>query len=285
VGIALGLAAAVCWGCADVVAATSSRRVGPLHVALGLHILSLVALAAAVAAIGGFGEMSGEEVPIFVGLGVLGALSYLMFYRALQIGPISIVSPIVSAYAAPLVVLAVLILDESLATGEIVAIVVVISGALLASADPRAIRATERIAVLGLVLALLTTLSLSGFTFGVSYYTQEYGLIAPFFVARAFTLVFLFAAAARDSAWKLTDRGPRLVALMALLAALDMAGYFAFNVGVRHADTSIVGTATAPYAVIPILVGVLAFRERPVPTQWLGIALVIGGLVLLGLAG
>ena len=123
---------------------------GPLQVTLGLHILSLVALAAAVATIGGFGEMSGDEVPMFVGLGVLGALSYLMFYRALQIGPISIVSPIVSAFAAPLVVLAVLILDESLATGEIVAIVVVISGALLASADPRAIQATERIAVLGL---------------------------------------------------------------------------------------------------------------------------------------
>jgi drug/metabolite transporter (DMT)-like permease len=284
VGIALGLTAAVCWGCADVVAATTSRRVGPLQVALGLHVLSLIALAIATAVAGGLNQISGTEWPIFVGLGVLGALSYLMFYRALQIGPISIVSPIVSAYAAPLVVLAVLILDESLAAGEIVAIVVVISGALLASADLRAIRATERIAALGLLLALLTTLSLSGFTFGVSYYTQEYGLIAPFFVARAFTFVFLLAAAAADSSWKLTDLGPRLVALMALLAALDMAGYFAFNVGVRHADTSIVGTATAPYAVIPILVGVLAFRERPGPTQWLGIGLVIGGLVLLGLA-
>ena len=106
-------------------------------------------------------------------------------------------------------------------------------------------------------------MSLSGFTFGVSYYAQEYGLVAPFFVARAFTLMFLLAAATGNSGWKLTDREPRLVALMALLAALDMAGYFAFNVGVRHADTSIVGTSTAPYAVIPILVGVLASGSVP----------------------
>lgn len=283
-GIALGLAAALCWGSADVVAAMSSRRVGSFQVAVSFHVLSLIALAVATA-VSGLGGLPAAELPLFVGLGVLGALSYLMFYRALQIGPISIVSPIVSAYAAPLVVLAVLILEESLDAEQILSVAVVIGGALLASADLRAIRSTERIAAIGVVLALLTALSLAGFTFGVSYYTERYGLVAPFFVARAFTLVFLLLGTARSPVWPLADRSPRVLGLLALLAALDMGGYFAFNVGVRHADTSIVGTATAPYAVIPILAGVLALGERPAPTQWLGIALVIGGLVVLGLAG
>jgi drug/metabolite transporter (DMT)-like permease len=58
-----------------------------------------------------------------------------------------------------------------------------------------------------------------------------------------------------------------------------------FNVGVRHAATSIVATASAPYAVVPIVMGVSLLRERPTPVQWSGVALVIGGLVTLGLAG
>ena len=42
-------------------------------------------------------------------------------------------------------------------------------------------------------------------------------------------------------------------------------------------------TAAAPYAVVPIVAGVFLLHERPRATQWAGIALVIAGLVLLGL--
>lgn len=41
--------------------------------------------------------------------------------------------------------------------------------------------------------------------------------------------------------------------------------------------------ASAPYAVMPMVAGVLLFRERPPPLQWLGVTAVIGGVLLLGL--
>jgi drug/metabolite transporter (DMT)-like permease len=44
-----------------------------------------------------------------------------------------------------------------------------------------------------------------------------------------------------------------------------------------------VATAAAPYAVVPIVAGVALLHERPRVTQWAGIALVIAGLILLGL--
>ncbi len=71
--------------------------------------------------------------------------------------------------------------------------------------------------------------------------------------------------------------------MIALIAVVDTLGYVAFNFGVRHADTSVVATAAAPYSVVPIVAGVLLLHERPRATQWAGIALVIAGLVLLGL--
>ena len=58
--------------------------------------------------------MSRSDLGWFVFVGAAGWLSYLAFYRALAIGPISIVSPIVSAYAAVTVICAVLIGGESL---------------------------------------------------------------------------------------------------------------------------------------------------------------------------
>jgi drug/metabolite transporter (DMT)-like permease len=67
------------------------------------------------------------------------------------------------------------------------------------------------------------------------------------------------------------------------IAVVDTLGYVAFNVGVRHEDTSVVATAAAPYAVVPIVAGVMLLRERPRATQWTGIGLVLAGLILLGL--
>jgi drug/metabolite transporter (DMT)-like permease len=44
----------------------------------------------------------------------------------------------------------------------------------------------------------------------------------------------------------------------------------------------VVAAASAPYATVPIVMGVSLFGERPTPTQWLGVGLVIAGVVVLG---
>jgi drug/metabolite transporter (DMT)-like permease len=62
-------------------------------------------------------------------------LSYLAFYRALAIGPISLLSPIASGYSAVTVVLAVLIAGERLSAVEAGAVLVTIAGVIVVSAD------------------------------------------------------------------------------------------------------------------------------------------------------
>ena len=52
--------------------------------------------------------------------------------------------------------------------------------------------------------------------------------------------------------------------MIVFIAVVDTVGYVAFNFGVRHAETTIVATAAAPYSVVPIALGVLLMHERPV---------------------
>ena len=129
----------------------------------------------------------------FVGIGAVGWVSYLTFYGALAIGPISVLSPIVSGYAAVTVLLAVLFAGNSLSGLQAVAVGITIAGAMLASADVRAIVHTklQRRSVLGFVLALCAMALLGAFVFGVSYYRAQLGWLAPIFLARAFATVFL----------------------------------------------------------------------------------------------
>jgi drug/metabolite transporter (DMT)-like permease len=284
VGILLGLTAALSWGLADYFAALASRRTGSFRVVLGFHLAAMVFLTALLVATGeGLSDVSGADLAWFAFLGVLGGVSYLAFYQALAIGPISIVSPIVSAYAAVTVVCAVVIGGERLAGGETAAIVVVILGVLLASSDLAQMRHLERVALLGILLALATAVVIGAFVYGVAYFSEEYGWLVPIFLARGFSTLFLVLVSLRGGEWRFEDRSPRLLATIVGIAVVDTLGYVAFNFGVRHEDTSVVATAAAPYAVVPIVAGVMMLHERPRATQWAGIGLVIAGLVLLGL--
>lgn len=283
-GLTFGLGAALCWGFADFFAAVASRRIGALRVVLAFHVVAMVVLIALAIALGALSEVTGSDVLPFVAIGAVGWLSYLAFYAALAIGPISVVSPIVSGYAAVTVLLAVVIIGERLSTLATAAVVVTIGGVMLASADVRGVLSETLAprAVGGLLLALVAMALFGGFVFGIAYYQGELGWLAPIVLGRGFTLLFLLGHAGATRQVSLPERTPALLWTIVFLALVDTGGYVLFNVGAGVADTAIVAAASAPYALVPIVMGVLLLAERPSRTQWLGVVLVVAGIVALG---
>ncbi len=288
-GVALGLGAALLWGFADYFAAVASRSLGALRVVLGFHLAALIPLTVLVLATDGLARVSLTQVALLALVGAFGWVSYLAFYGALAIGPISVLSPIVSGYAAVTVLLAVVITGNHLSAAQAVAVATTIAGAMVASADVRAVARAklERRSALGFVLALVAMGLLGAFVFGVSYYRQRIGWLGPIFLARGFAAVFLLghvlARGERSPSDTAAMHGPKVpIAVLALLALLDTGGYVCFNLGVGHASTAIVAAASAPYATVPIAMGVSFFGERPTRTQWLGVGLVVVGVIVLG---
>ena len=283
-GILFGLGAATTWGCADYVAASAGRRVGSVRVVLGFHVVATAILALLVLTSGSLSNVTAGDLPFFALVGAVGWGSYVCFYRALAIGPISILSPIVSGYAAVTAILAVVFLGERLSGAETVAVMVSFTGVGLASSGLRRVFSIERVDAHGLLFALAAMVLLGGFVLGVSVKTDELGFLAPVFLARLAATVFVVLTALRGGRWRFPDRAPHVIGAIVLLAFLDTAGYVSFNLGTERSDTAIVAAASAPYAVIPVVAGVLFLHERPTPVQWAGIGLVIVGLVLLGIA-
>ncbi|MGI9183536.1 MAG: EamA family transporter [Solirubrobacteraceae bacterium] len=291
-GVALGLGAALAWGLADYFAAVASRDLGALRVVLGFHVAALIPLTALVLATDALDPVSGTQIATLVGVGAVGWVSYLAFYGALEIGPISVLSPVISGYAAVTVLLAVTVAGNHLSGLQGAAIGVTIAGAMVASADVREVARAklERRTALGFLLALAAMALLGGFVFGVSYYRAQIGWLAPIFLARGFAAGFVLGhvlvAGGRGEPAPDTARAPgrnrRLAALIMLLALLDTGGYACFNLGAGHADTAIVAAASAPYAIVPIAMGVTLLGERPTRAQWLGAGIVIAGVVMLG---
>jgi drug/metabolite transporter (DMT)-like permease len=282
-GVLFGLGAAITWGCADYVAASAGRRIGPARVVLGFHVVATVILVCLVATSGSLADVTTTDLVFFALVGAVGWGSYVCFYRALAIGPISILSPIVSGYAAVTVVLAVIFLGERLSAAETAAVIVSFTGVVLASSALRRIFSIERLDAHGLLFALAAMVLLGAFVLGVSVKTDELGWLVPIFLARLGSTILVVVTAVVGGRWRFPDHPPRIIGAIALLAFLDTAGYISFNLGTEHAETAVVAAASAPYAVIPVVAGVVFLHERPTPVQWAGVGLVIVGLILLGL--
>jgi drug/metabolite transporter (DMT)-like permease len=99
----LALLASAAFGASDFIAGITSRRISPVAVALWSQLAGAAALLVALALSGQRPEASG--IAWGAASGVVAAVGVLLFYRALAIGPTSVVSPVVaSGVAIPVLV-------------------------------------------------------------------------------------------------------------------------------------------------------------------------------------
>ncbi|OLC56592.1 MAG: hypothetical protein AUH85_05950, partial [Chloroflexi bacterium 13_1_40CM_4_68_4] len=265
---------------ADYLAALSTRRIGTLRTSLGMQASSLVLVAIGATALGQVPPLSVETIAIAFGMGALGAVMLAALYRALAVGPIAIVSPVVAANAAVTVVLAVALLGERLSTLQLVAIVATIAGIALASTDLRIVRETLGRPSLGVRLALLTMVGFGVLGFLLATVSRSYGALSMVFLLRAGTtaLLAVFAVARRTS-----PLAPRVaLGVVVLVGVLDTGGNLAYGYGATLGYASIVATASSAYPLIPFVLGVTVLRERIAPNQLGGVALLLAGLLILG---
>jgi drug/metabolite transporter (DMT)-like permease len=279
-GFLLGATAALAWGVTDIIVVQWARRVGVLRTLLTVQGSGVLLMALLAVLLGEDLSLSGGQ---WAAIAVLGALSfgaYMGFYRALELGPIAIVSPIASANGAMIVVLAVIVLGESLTAGQAVGITLVLTFIVLASIEP----AAERLAgTSGIRWALGATVVFGLYLFFLTTLADELGWLLPILLTRAVAVTFVVALfAARPDAEKRPLGKLGLVAC-AGAGALDALGYLLFNRGAEIGEVAITSAAASSYPLIPILVGLVAYRERVAWYQLVGVAGVLVGMVVLSL--
>jgi len=280
-GFVLGTLAAIVWGSTDIFVTYVSRRIGFFRTVLLSQFLGVCLLVVIAIAIDLPGA-SIEQLLALVAVAPLAVVAYGGFYRALELGPIAIVSPIISANGVVVVVLALLVLSESLSAVQAVGCVLVLGSLILAALEPRAV-IEEAGAGSGVRLAIVAALAFGGYLFGMAVLSEDLGWLLPILVTRAVVVAVLAAvelAGRMAPVGRVTGR-----AVLACLAAglLDASGYLAFNRGAEIGEVALTGAAAAAYPVIPIVWGLLALRERVARHQLVGVTGVIAGMVVLSL--
>jgi drug/metabolite transporter (DMT)-like permease len=278
-GFALGVGAALAWGIADVVVTYYSRRIGFLRALLWIHGLSLIPLTGLALVLGAPQGASWEQWAAAAALGPLAVAVYTAFYRALELGPISIVSPITSAFGAVVVLLALLV-GETLTAFQALGCVLVLLSVVLASLE----RSAEiQLGSEGVRLSVLVCLLFGAYLFLLGRLAADLGWLFPILLSRTVAVVILGGIVAmrrQDDIQRLSR-----VAILGCAAtgALEASGYLFFNRGAEIGELAITGAAASAYPVIPIAVGLFALRERVAWYQLAGVGGVLVGMVVLSL--
>jgi uncharacterized membrane protein len=252
---------------------------------LGMQLTGTALYAVALAAVGRFPALSLEQVPLGLALAALGLAGLLCFYKALALGPVAIVSPIGGAYVAVAVILVVVFLGERLSAGQTAGIAVTTLGILMTGTDGRSVAAALSRPTRGVWLALVAMLTFGGWAALMAYATRTHDGLAMILVQRIISValslaIVLFLRRSMSSRIGLVASG-----FVVVSGLFDTLANVAYVLGVQAGFASIVATGSGVYPVIPALLGITLLGERLAPNQYLGIVVLLAGLVTLGAVG
>lgn len=284
------LCAAVAWGAGDFLGAVSTRKAGLLGTmcagqAVACLALGLLALAPVPVPRPGPGDLVTLAVS-----GVLGVASYAGFYRALQLGPVSLVSPMFSAYAVVAVILAVVFGGERLTLPGLAGVALTIGGVVLVSAvgapdapqDPRPAGGGHRDGVPYALLAMVcwgVTIYLLGRT------SENLGWFLPVALSRVVTFAIILAVTAVVFLRRPAARPhPGTLLLPGIAGFLDVLAFIAYTRAATAGSVAVTAAASACFPLIVIAGGVVVFHERLRGRQVLGTGMTLAGLLVLGLS-
>jgi uncharacterized membrane protein len=165
---------------------------------------------------------------------------------------------------------------------------VTVTASAAAPSTPGAARSVASAAMvpapaIGVVFGLVAALCYGVGGFMIGRYTQDLGWLVPVVVARIGAMVLLVGLLATPL------RGPPVGRLApglgwALAAGVaDAAGLIFFARGDQVGLVAVTAAVSSAYPVIPLVGGLLIFRERLLPQQVGGAILILAGLILLGL--
>jgi drug/metabolite transporter (DMT)-like permease len=282
--VIFGLTAALGWGLADFTGAVGGRRIGSLPTVMIAQLLSAVAMTAFMIH-GGHDPSVLAPYVVFVAMnGLASGGAYLSHYRALQLGPVAVVSPIGATYAVVGVALAVIVLGERPGPAAIVGGLITVIGVMLTSTDLAKLRAGTHTRAPGLPWAVVSAVLFGVGGFFLGYFAQEVGWVPGLWASRCAQLAgFTMLSIVRRREFDRVGWNAGVIWALGSGAA-DLLGVVSYSIGASRGLLSVVLIASAVFPLIAVALSVALLHERPVANQYVGIAFVVAGLLVLGLA-
>lgn len=277
--------AAAFWGVGDFFITLLTRRIGTRWALLSIQALSL---AAWLALLLGGARPSAVTAPlwgILFATAVCHVLGLAFVYRAFEIGNLAIVSPISSAFA---IVTAIL----SLLSGErppalvLAGTVLLVAGVALATRSPSSGQA-QAASLRGVPEALASAVAFGTMFWLFYFYIQpKLGYTLPLVSLKTLAVLgsaLAFVRSRRPDGADAAAATPAVVLLAIAAAAADTAAWMAYIEGTHTSYATVVTALASLFSAVTVLLAWRFFKERLAVSQWIGIGVILAGILLVNL--
>lgn len=276
-GIIYGLIAALGWGTGDFLITRATRQLGWQWTLLFAQMAGIVAISLVLLGRSDPLPPWGPDWLVAVAVNLLNVTGTLLLYRAFTIGTLAIVSPISASFAAVTATLA-LLDGEALGMITLAGTGLVIGGVAVVSRGPGTVHTNLR----GVPEAIGVAISFGLFFWLIGDVTAVFGIAWPVLIGRVVTVLAaaMVLAISRPALPRLTAAHGGLIIAA---SALDTIAFLSFNTGIATAYVSVVTALASIFSAVTVVLAWLVLRERLARSQWLGVAGILVGVLLVSL--
>jgi drug/metabolite transporter (DMT)-like permease len=214
--------------------------------------------------------------------GAFHVLGLVCTYRAFEIGTLSFVSPIASSFAIVTALLFV-VSGSAPAPLALAGTVLLVAGVAVVS------RSTAHDG--GVTLRGVPEAIFSAVAFGVmfwlidSYVRGPLGDVVPLILLKVMATSYagIYASRAKKEEASIALFSPKTLALGLVAALLDTAAWIAFLLGCKAENGAVVTAMASLFSAITVLLAWIFLRERLNRAQWVGVAVILFGVLIVSL--
>jgi drug/metabolite transporter (DMT)-like permease len=275
VAILLGLLAALSWGVQGIFLKLATAKTNTLTTMISGYVMGLLFLTPfVIPSLPELGKLNSTFILWFALMLAINMTATFSYYRAVQIGQVSLVVPIVASYSAVTVVLS-LLTGDRLSALQLLILFVTVTGIAIASTPKTSEKqSSKRAKGLGWALTASLCYAVAFWIIGRQLRGSMDGQLLSWlsFVVQLAIIGPIVVLKERQNLFK-------NLGILALSGGTGALGYIFTNIGLG-VETSVVAVLSSLNSVISVVLAWFFLREQLARHQWFGVWLALAGVIL-----
>ena len=272
------------WGTGILVEAIVARKINSFSLALWALILSVIVSSFYVPfAINDLRALTFGLLIFIIVIGIIGLFfGTIVYYEALKKGNRALVGTIASSFPAVAVLISVIFLNERISTNQIIAIIIIFVGIMLASLELKELRNKNLLKDKSVLMALITMLSWGMWIALLKIPVAKIGWFWPNYITfLLFPLIFIYIKLKKIPIERPTINGA-FIPLVASTALVRIAEY-SYNFGISKGLVTVVAPIAGANPTLFVILAFLFLKDPITKQQIVGIITALTGIVLLSI--
>lgn len=283
IGIAYAIIAMVSFGLSEIFAKLATDKIGGKKAMLFSQLFGILLIAGYIALFIEIPEFTFQTLGITVLCSIFAGIGLITFFKAMEIGNVSIASPIAANWVIVTVIMSLIFLKESLTFLQSISLIILMLGIFLLSIVWKDFKKAIKSGIsVGVKESLITMFCWGIGFFLLKFVVDAWGTIFPIIFFRGIGFIMAYTIIAKN---KLNiNITPKIVILFLTLAALfDIVGLITYSTGIQTEYVSIVSPIAAAAPLITIILAYIFIKERMILNQKIGALLILTGLILISI--